>query len=78
MLSNPTSPFNIDLDARQNLAHVLDPQAPIIPEVVELGPRVQNLDLALNSVHQEIRRRSARVKDKAPMDYQKLHNEGRQ
>ena len=78
MLSDPTSPYNVNLNARQNLANVLDPRAPIIPEVVELGPRVQNLDLALEHIGHDNKRRSARVGAKIPKDYKKLHNEGRQ
>ena len=78
MFLDPTSPYNVNLNARQNLANVLDPRAPIIPEVVELGPRVQNLNLALEHVGQGTQRRSARVGTKDPVNYKKLHNEGRQ
>ena len=75
MLSNPTSPFNLRLNERQVLENVLNPNAPLVPELVELGPRVQNLAQALEGVENDASRRSSRRI--AKVDYLKFHNEGK-
>ena len=46
-LTVPLTPDDVLLDQRQLLDVVLNPRAPIIPETVQLGPSVQNLNQAL-------------------------------
>ena len=74
MLSNPSSPYNLNLNARQNLENVLNPNIPIIPDLVELGPQVQNFEIALEGVQNQTRR-SAR--DRKPINYVTWNEEGR-
>ena len=68
MLSNPSSPYNLNLNARQNLENVLNPNIPIIPDLVELGPQVQNFEIALEGVQNQTRR-SAR--ERKPINLEK-------
>ena len=75
MLSNPTSPYNLQLNQRQFLNNVLNPNAPLVPELVDLGPRVQNLEQALATAENNETRRSARIKP--TVDYRELHSRGK-
>ena len=75
MLSNPSSPYNINLNERQNLNDVLNPNIPLLPDLVNMGPRVQNLERALNVDEPQEVRRSARAKN--TVDYLKFHEEGK-
>ena len=75
MLSNPTSPYNLQLNQRQILNNVLNPNAPLVPELVDLGPRVQNLEQALATAENNESRRSSRVKP--TVDYLELHTKGK-
>ena len=53
----------------------MNPNIPLLPDLVNMGPRVQNLERALNvDEHQEVRR-SARAKN--TVDYLKFHEEGK-
>ena len=74
ILSNPSSPYNINLNERQNLDDVLNPNIPLLPDLVNMGPRVQNLELALEVAEPQVVRRSTRRKN--PIDYLKFHKEG--
>ena len=75
MLSNPSSPYNINLNERQNLNNVLNPNIPLLPDLVNMGPRVQNLERALNVDEPQEVRRSARAKN--TVNYLKFHEEGK-
>ena len=83
MLSNPTSPYNVQLNERQILNNILNPNAPLVPELVDLGPRVQNLEQAIEQAERVETRRSSRAKPPIDYlfdpiaDYLKLHKEGR-
>ena len=75
MLSNPTSPYNVNLHERQNLNEVLNPNVPLLPELVNLGPMVQNFENALeNPQPLEVRKSGRRKKQ---IDYLKFHEEGK-
>ena len=71
MLSDPTSPYNLQLNQRQFLNNVLNPNAPLVPELVDLGPRVQNLQQALATAENNDARRSARIKP--TVDYREIN-----
>ena len=74
-VSNPTSPSKVILNERQNLENILVPNRPLLPELVNLEPIVQNLDQALDNVNinnePDTRRRSARTER---VDYYKMQN----
>ena len=74
--SNPTSPSEVVLNRVQNFGNILQPNNPIIPQAVDLGPVVQNVDQALINIDIEQRtRRSTRTTER--VDYAKLHKYGR-
>ena len=77
--SNPTSPSEVVLDRVQNFGNILQPINPIIPETVNLGPGVQNVDQALQNLDiEQNTRRSARIRSfTEKIDYAKLHRYGR-
>ena len=75
--SNPTSPSSVTLNQVQNLNTVLNPNAPIHPEVVNLGPQVQNLDQALEVIESDDNQRRRSSRNAKKVDYKKLHNFGR-
>ena len=56
---------------------VLNPNAPIHPEVVNLGPQVQNLDQALEVIESDDNQRRRSSRNAKKVDYKKLHNFGR-
>ena len=77
-VSNPNSPSSVALDRVQNLENILNPNAPLVPEAVNLGPRVQNFNQALANV--EIRRSSrirSNIDSKGKVDYRQLHEHGK-
>ena len=67
--SAPTSPSNVVLDRSQNLENVLIPRAPIVPEAVTVGPRVQLIPTTP--------RRSVRNNARNTVDYRHLHLYGK-
>ena len=73
-ISNPTSPSQVVLNERQNLENILVPNHPILPELVDLAPVVQNLDQALQNVNVDNPRRSTRNKGKEKHFYKKLND----
>ena len=75
--SNPTSPSSVTLNQVQNLNTVLNPNAPIHPEVVNLGQQVQNLDHALEVIENDDNQRRRSSRNAKKVDYKKLHNFGR-
>ena len=75
MLSNPTSPYNLNLHERQNLNQVLNPNVPLLPELVNMGPVVQNFENALENPQPAEVRRSGRRRNQ--VDYLKFHEEGK-
>ena len=68
--SAPTSPSEVLLNRSQNLQNILKPTAPLVPESILMGPRVQVIPPAP--------RRSSRNVDKEKPDYSHLHKYGKQ
>ena len=70
---NPETPSLVIINKVQNLNHVLNPREPIVTEVVDMGPAVQNFKRVLPKSP----KRSERNKNKEKVDYSKLHIYGR-
>ena len=64
VFSNPTTPTHVQLRNVNNLSNLLRPNDPIVPEAVQLGSKVQNVNRALQFTECSPRR-SARLRDKA-------------
>ena len=64
-VSHPTTPSQVDMNAVNDFSLVLRRNVPIVPDAVQLGPTVQNVQQALrNHEVQATRRRSARLMDR--------------
>ena len=68
--STPTSPSEVMLNRSQNLQNILRPTAPLVPESILIGPRVQ--------VIPPPPRRSSRNENKEKPDYKRLNKYGKQ
>ena len=68
--SAPTSPSEVMLNRSQNLQNILRPTAPLVPESILIGPRVQ--------VIPPPPRRSSRNENKEKPDYKRLNKYGKQ